>query len=68
MAEVTCDKCGEKKPTVKWAGSESSSSAFRHYHSLPSWCQRCITVAQLEHAKEVATRIPELEERLKGYE
>jgi len=60
----TCPKCNKRKSTTRWADGEL---ALTH-----GWiiyiCEICAVTEQLEHAKERAAKIPELEAKLKELE
>jgi hypothetical protein len=62
-AVLNCKKCGEHDATVTWVG-ESVGLARAHGWGQP-WCLCCSLEAQLEHAKEMVAKIPELEAALK---
>jgi hypothetical protein len=50
-----CGRCGERKGTVPW-GDPNRAHTLR--------CEICATEEQLEHARERASAIPELEAKL----
>lgn len=58
-----CINCSMRKGTERWVGDYDAITAARTgWHQM--WCKRCVIVAQLERAKELAARIPELERQL----
>lgn len=57
-----CAKCGERPSTMVWA-DDGGALAYSHgFYTF--WCDVCALTAQLEHAKERAALIPELERKL----
>jgi len=60
---VKCANCGKRWGTVTWTGDAASILAFTH-GMWAQWCEICALEAQLEHAKERAAKIPEIEKRL----
>jgi len=54
-----CPNCEQREGEVRWG----DALAFTHGWA-PMWCWVCAYEAQLEHAKERAAAIPELERRL----
>jgi hypothetical protein len=60
---IMCENCGKRKATQIWVG-EGGTLSFVHGGGQ-NWCERCCVETQLKHAEEVATRIPELKEKLK---
>ena len=58
-----CENCGQRPAETVWIG-EGGSLAFSRQYMQQLWCQRCALTAQLEHAREAAARIPELEASL----
>lgn len=54
-----CDECDERPATIRW-GTELEVT-----HGMFSWrCRVCALEAQVEHARERAAALPELERRL----
>lgn len=56
----TCRKCNERPATEMW--SEGALAAMHGAYAF--WCKVCVLTAQLEHARERAAAIPELEQQL----
>jgi hypothetical protein len=56
-----CARCSDRPGTVRWG----DALAFTHGGGQ-WWCERCATEVQLEHARERAAVIPELEQRLEA--
>lgn len=54
-----CINCGERPATVNWVSADPTL-AFVHGMTT-RWCECCALEAQLEHAREMAAKIPELE-------
>lgn len=63
MIAPKCEKCGEHEGTQTWIG-ESAGLARIHGWGQPR-CDCCCLEAQLEHAREMAAKIPDLEAALK---
>ena len=58
-----CSNCHAHTGTEKWVGEFDSVTVARTgWHQI--WCKRCVLVAQLEHAKQRAAAIPDLERQL----
>lgn len=58
---ITCQKCGEREATQIWC----DSGVFGWAHGMgQNWCEICVLETQLEHAKERAAAIPEMEKKL----
>ncbi len=55
-----CQKCGQRPGTECWC---ADTLALVHGMSA-MWCKRCVLETQLEHARESAASIPELETAL----
>ena len=64
--KVMCQNCGEREGTNDWVG-EGGMLAWSHGWSQ-KWCDLCCVREQLAHAKKLAERIPELEEKLERLE
>lgn len=63
MAEQTlCNNCKQRPATEIWVG-DGGVLAYAH-GAYQHWCLRCVLEAQLEHARKLATSIPELESKL----
>jgi hypothetical protein len=62
VPKVKCAKCGKREGTTGWVGT-SGILAWTH-GMYERWCEICILEAQLEYARERATKIPEMEKRL----
>jgi hypothetical protein len=59
-----CDNCKESEASGAWVGQGCTLCAMRHgLDLLPQWCDRCMAVAQLAHARKLAATIPDLERR-----
>ena len=58
---MLCQNCNKHEATVKWRGM---GGALSFVTSDMEWCECCAVKAQLEDAKEMAARIPELEAEL----
>ena len=67
LGEVTdmCRNCNERPATAWWRGEMSVMDVARNPTAAQPWCERCIVVAQLKHARAQADRIPALELRLR---
>lgn len=59
---VLCEHCGERPGTIKWVG-EGGFLALTH-GMYQMWCERCVTIANLEHAEAQAAKIPDLKAKL----
>jgi hypothetical protein len=57
-----CQNCGKREATECWVG-EGGVLALVHNMSQ-SWCKICCIEAQLEYAKKIANKIPDLEKEL----
>ena len=55
---MKCQHCGKHEATIKWVG-EGGVMDFVH-GNYKDICQCCSLKMQLEHAKAMAARIPEL--------
>lgn len=67
--KIICQHCGKREATTIWV-AEGGVLAWTHGGGQ-DWCQVCVIEAQLEHARKMASKIPELEkelEELKGKE
>ena len=58
-----CQNCRKREATVDWIG-DGGTLAFSH-GMYQRWCEYCCTDKQLQHAKKLASMIPELEQKLK---
>lgn len=56
---MKCEHCNEHEATGKWLG-EGSILDYAHGR-YQEWCECCMVKAQLDHARKLAARIPELE-------
>lgn len=56
-----CSTCNTRPATCWW--TDGGALALVHGMATPI-CERCALEAQLAHAREMATKIPELEARL----
>jgi hypothetical protein len=54
-----CANCGQREGTVKWGDALAVTHGFAQM-----WCEICSYEAQIKHAEERATVLPELRERL----
>lgn len=63
---MACQQCGERPATENWVG-EGGYLALSH-GLYRRWCERCVVVAQLEHARKTVAAIPDLETRLRELE
>lgn len=62
-----CVNCNILRGTERWVGEYDSVTVARTgWHQM--WCKRCVVVAQLDHAKQRAAAIPELERQLAALE
>jgi hypothetical protein len=60
-----CRKCNERPATEMWA----EGGAFAAIHGGYEYrCKRCVVAAQLEHAKQMAAMVPQLERDLAALE
>lgn len=59
-----CVNCNTRPATIWWVG-EGGVMAWAHGGGEP-WCEHCSVTEQLKHARDMAAKIPELEEKLKG--
>jgi len=59
---MTCDNCDKDRPTRMWLGSEGVMLMV--HGGGAQWCEVCILTARLEHARERADAIPDLERDL----
>jgi hypothetical protein len=59
----TCQNCSKHPATKWWTGEGGMIGAVHGFYQ--AWCDRCVVVAQLEHAKAAAKRVKELERELK---
>ena len=60
-----CQNCGQRPGTEAWC----AEGVIAAVHGLTSlWCKVCVLQAQLQHAREMVARIPELEAALKQAE
>jgi len=59
-----CENCNTRPATLWWVG-EGGAMAWAHGGGVP-WCQHCSVTEQLKHARDMAAKIPELEEKLKS--
>lgn len=58
-----CAKCGERPATVDWV-CDGGVLAWARGMSVRR-CERCSLEEQLEHARKMAAKIPEIEARLR---
>lgn len=58
----TCPSCNERPATGIWVGDGGVMAYFHGAYTY--WCEPCMLTAQIEHCKEAAERLPELEARL----
>lgn len=56
-----CQECGERPATVLWSTDGTMGLIHGGYRY---WCNRCALRAQVEHARDCAARLPELERQL----
>lgn len=56
-----CDNCHQRPATAWWC--PSGTIGFVHGFAA-AWCQVCVVTEQLRHARDMAARIPELEQEL----
>jgi hypothetical protein len=54
-----CANCGEREGTVRWGDALALTHGWTQM-----WCKVCALTKQIEHAKERAALIPELEAEL----
>lgn len=59
---MLCENCNQREGTEKWVGDMGFLAITHGMYSM--WCKLCVVSAQLEHAKEAASKIPELEKQL----
>jgi len=57
-----CQNCHKHKATLKWVGDSGGLALAHGFHE--DWCECCSLKAQLEHAREMAAKIPGLEKEL----
>lgn len=57
-----CRKCKKRQATIYWTDGVLS---FAH-GAYTEYCKICAVTEQLEHAKERASKVPELEAELKN--
>jgi hypothetical protein len=57
-----CRNCNERAAIGKWVGNGSVMDLVHGNYTY--WCEPCMLRAQIEHAREAAERLPELEARL----
>jgi uncharacterized membrane protein YfbV (UPF0208 family) len=61
-----CSKCSLPDATIKWVGRGSMTDLV---HGFWKWyCELCAAKESLEYAEEQATRIPELQAKVKELE
>jgi hypothetical protein len=60
--EKLCQRCGVHRAMVNWAGTEGILGVLHGHHE--EWCACCAVRAQLDYAREIAARIPDLEAKL----
>jgi len=65
-SKIACEKCRVREATMVWTG-DSGILGFAHGMGQ-NWCEYCVVKEQLKHAKEMASKIPELEKRLEELE
>jgi hypothetical protein len=53
-----CRNCGVREASTWWVG-DSGTLGFVHGMGQP-WCERCCVEKQIEHAEEVAKKLPKL--------
>jgi protein-arginine kinase activator protein McsA len=61
-----CQNCQQRPATHNWVGNGSTMEFIHGMYAR--WCEYCVTVAQLEHARAAAAKISELEKRLAAVE
>lgn len=59
-----CRNCEERPGLETWVG-DGGVMSYVHGGGEP-WCKKCCIEAQLKHAREMATKIPELEAELQA--
>lgn len=59
---MKCQSCGEHEATLVWIGEGSLLDFVHGFHE--NWCEICTVKVQLEKAREMAAKIPELEAKL----
>lgn len=64
IARTRCRHCHRRPATTMWVGS-AGSLAFVH-GLYEWWCQPCVLQAQLDHARDMAKKIPMLERELEA--
>jgi Zn ribbon nucleic-acid-binding protein len=58
---MICQRCREREGTEIW----SENGVFGYTHGLYGrWCPRCVTQAQLTHARQMAANVIALETKL----
>lgn len=57
-----CDNCKEHIATTKWVGDGGTLALSHGWYSW--WCECCMLKAQIQHAKERAAVILDLERQL----
>lgn len=58
-ADHICANCGKRPGTIRWGDTLSLTHGF-----MVMWCDVCAYTTQLDHARERAKEIPELERKL----
>lgn len=61
-----CVNCWVRPATIVWIG-DGGALAYIHGGGQP-WCERCALVAQISYAREMATKIIDLEQRLVAFD
>jgi len=59
--DQTCDEC-KKRPATQWWSTEGLVAAIHGF--VEARCEICCVVGVLEHARQQAAMIPELEAKL----
>lgn len=62
-----CENCGKRPATNIWLPGGGATDMVRS-HMQQVWCKHCVLTAQLEHAKQRAAKIPEIEAELAALE
>lgn len=60
--EGKCYNCGKRPGVINWVGN-GGVLAIVHDH-VQKWCEICALTVQLEHARNLAAAIPDLEKKL----
>lgn len=59
---LDCANCKTRKAFGWWVGDGGTMALIRGYKA--PWCEHCTVTAQLQHARERAAEVPNLERRL----